>query len=269
MNTIGEKIAELRKNRKMTQEELAGIVGVSAQSVSKWENSQTMPDIMLLPTLASALDVTVNDLFSIVSCVDHYESIHPDKAPEYAYRELVKALQQGLCDRDSLPREEIVQTIARLGEGENGQSGLVGYDHGEMSGAVYANRNIALSFVKSKADALALLEDEKAAGILSVLADANARKALRYMLTNGNAMVTAAVTASKCGITESEAETALNRLASVSRMVQAQQVDTGEEKPLCVYQLAREYKVDMTVYPLLELARVLGEWHEGWLGLRW
>ena len=140
---------------------------------------------------------------------------------------------------------------------------------GEKIAELKKNRNIALSFVKSKADSLALLEDEKAAGILSVLADAYACKALRYMLTNGNAMVTAAVTASKCGITESEAETALSRLASVSRMVQAQQVDTGEEKRLCVYQLSREYKVDMTVYPLLELARVLGEWHEGWLGLRW
>ena len=269
MNTIGEKIAELRKSRKMTQEELAGIVGVSAQSVSKWENSQTMPDIMLLPTLASALDVTVNDLFSIVSCVDHYESIHPDKTPEYAYRELLKALQQGLCDRDSLSGDEIAQTIARLREGDNGQSGLVAYDHGETSGAVYANRNLALSFVSPRADALALLEDEKAAEILSVLADANARKALRYMLTNGNAMVTAAVTASKCGISESEAEDALNRLASVGRMVQIRQVDTGEETPLCVYQLVREYKVDMTVYPLFELARVLGEWHEGWVGLRW
>ena len=35
MTNIGEKIAELRKERKMTQEELAGVIGVSAQTVSK------------------------------------------------------------------------------------------------------------------------------------------------------------------------------------------------------------------------------------------
>ena len=107
MNTIGERIAELRKNRKMTQEELAGIVGVSAQSISKWENSQTMPDIMLLPTLASALDVTVNDLFSIVSGEDHFDSIPLDQTPESAYRALFTALMQGLSDPEVISREDI------------------------------------------------------------------------------------------------------------------------------------------------------------------
>lgn len=38
MNSMGERIARLRKDRKMTQEELAGIIGVTAQSISKWEN---------------------------------------------------------------------------------------------------------------------------------------------------------------------------------------------------------------------------------------
>ncbi len=44
MYTIGDKIAELRKNKKMSQDELASVVGVSARSVYRWENSQTMPD---------------------------------------------------------------------------------------------------------------------------------------------------------------------------------------------------------------------------------
>ena len=43
---IGEKIAELRKERKMTQEDLAGLIGVSSQTVSKWETGVTMPDIL-------------------------------------------------------------------------------------------------------------------------------------------------------------------------------------------------------------------------------
>jgi len=46
-NTIGERIAVLRKSKGFTQEELASAIGVSAQSVSKWETGTTMPDILL------------------------------------------------------------------------------------------------------------------------------------------------------------------------------------------------------------------------------
>ena len=63
MNIIGEKIAELRKQKAMTQEELAGIIGVSAQAISKWENSTTMPDIMLLPIIISTFEVSIDTLF--------------------------------------------------------------------------------------------------------------------------------------------------------------------------------------------------------------
>jgi transcriptional regulator with XRE-family HTH domain len=49
MNSIGERIAQLRKNSGFTQEILANTLGVSPQTVSKWETGTTMPDILLLP----------------------------------------------------------------------------------------------------------------------------------------------------------------------------------------------------------------------------
>ena len=61
--TIGKNIAELRKSSGMTQEQLAEILGVSSQTVSKWENDTTMPDIMLLPTIAGSFDITVDELY--------------------------------------------------------------------------------------------------------------------------------------------------------------------------------------------------------------
>lgn len=56
MKTLGERIADLRRERGITQENLAGIIGVSAQAISKWENNATMPDIMLLPIIEIHLE---------------------------------------------------------------------------------------------------------------------------------------------------------------------------------------------------------------------
>ena len=60
--TIGKRIALLRKEKGLTQEELASHMGVSPQAVSKWENDQTCPDISALPKLARLLGVTVDEL---------------------------------------------------------------------------------------------------------------------------------------------------------------------------------------------------------------
>ena len=52
MNKIVLRIAELRKKAKVTQQELAENIGVSFQTVSKWETGNSMPDITILPLLA-------------------------------------------------------------------------------------------------------------------------------------------------------------------------------------------------------------------------
>ena len=60
--TIGKRIALLRREKNLTQEELAQHMGVSPQAVSKWENDQTCPDISALPKLARLLGVSVDEL---------------------------------------------------------------------------------------------------------------------------------------------------------------------------------------------------------------
>lgn len=59
---LSERIAELRKERGLTQEQLGQLVGVSAQAVSKWEKGGA-PDVELLPALADRLGVTIDALF--------------------------------------------------------------------------------------------------------------------------------------------------------------------------------------------------------------
>lgn len=60
---IGNKIKELRKQRGITQEQLANSIGISFQAVSKWENNIALPDITLAPILASYFGITMDELF--------------------------------------------------------------------------------------------------------------------------------------------------------------------------------------------------------------
>lgn len=62
--TLGKRIAQYRKEKGLRQDDLAEMLGVSPQAVSKWENDQTCPDISLLPQLAGILGVTVDELLS-------------------------------------------------------------------------------------------------------------------------------------------------------------------------------------------------------------
>ena len=62
--TIGSRISQYRKAKSMTQEELAGKLGVSAQAVSKWENDASCPDISLLPQLCRILGITADELLT-------------------------------------------------------------------------------------------------------------------------------------------------------------------------------------------------------------
>lgn len=70
---IGETILQLRKEKNITQEQLAFMVGVSAGAVSKWENGNSMPDITLIAPLARALNTSLDVLFSFEQEVSETE----------------------------------------------------------------------------------------------------------------------------------------------------------------------------------------------------
>ena len=62
---IGNKIKALRLKSSTTQEALAEALGVSSQSVSKWENNVCAPDISLLPAISEFFGVTIDELFDL------------------------------------------------------------------------------------------------------------------------------------------------------------------------------------------------------------
>lgn len=60
---LGEKIRSLRKQKNISQEVLAQYLGVSFQAVSKWENGDNLPDVTIIPAIASFFDVSTDELF--------------------------------------------------------------------------------------------------------------------------------------------------------------------------------------------------------------
>ena len=61
---IGKFILKLRKEKKMTQQELALKIGVTDRAISKWENGVCLPDASIMHELCEILEITINDLFS-------------------------------------------------------------------------------------------------------------------------------------------------------------------------------------------------------------
>lgn len=69
----GRFIAECRKNKNLTQMQLAEKLGITDRAVSKWENGKSLPDSSIMLDLCGLLDITVNDLLSgEVVLVDNY-----------------------------------------------------------------------------------------------------------------------------------------------------------------------------------------------------
>lgn len=62
---LGENLKKFRLQRELTQEQLADVLGVSAQAVSRWENGTTYPDITLLPTIVSYFEITLDELMGM------------------------------------------------------------------------------------------------------------------------------------------------------------------------------------------------------------
>lgn len=63
MNTFSNNLKRLRGAKDWTQEQVAAMLGVSPQAVSRWECATTMPDVSLLPKIAETYCVTIDDLF--------------------------------------------------------------------------------------------------------------------------------------------------------------------------------------------------------------
>ncbi len=76
---IGKFISKCRKDKKLTQEQLAEIMNVTNKSISKWENGICLPEASIYEPLCKVLDITINELFAGQKIMDEdYKKIADD-----------------------------------------------------------------------------------------------------------------------------------------------------------------------------------------------
>lgn len=97
---IGTVVKNKRKEKGITQQQLADFIGVSKASVSKWESNQSYPDITLLPLIATYFDISLDDLFNYNTQLSNKQ-----------IRQIYQTLQ---TDIKTKPSDEILGTIQRF-----------------------------------------------------------------------------------------------------------------------------------------------------------
>ena len=105
---IGRFIAERRKEKSLTQMQLAEKLGISDRAVSKWENGRSMPDSSIMPELCRLLGITVNDLFNgEVVVMENY-----NENTERLLIEMAKEKEQ--ADKRLLTMEIVIGVVSTL-----------------------------------------------------------------------------------------------------------------------------------------------------------
>lgn len=181
-----KNIAYYRKLCGYTQEQLAEQLGVTAQSVSKWENELSNPDISILPDLAKALGVDINSLFE--ETPDAPKVVKLSELPDLCYDALLSLYAKAQFtfyhgDKKILTSEKLNKRIESLKTDFDFPLPKCAYviDEGEPEhSSVFLSD--ALSFVDRSyggSDSALLFDLDKAGELLSVLGDKNARKVLK------------------------------------------------------------------------------------------
>jgi len=120
---IGENIRRFRREKNLTQEEVAAHLGVSFQSVSKWERNEGYPDITLLPAIANYFGVTVDDLLGVneMAAQKRYEEINrtwEENRREGKHEENVALMKESLktFPNDSLLLVQLAASLHHMGD---------------------------------------------------------------------------------------------------------------------------------------------------------
>ena len=215
--SIGKNIAKYRKAKGLTQEELGAKLGVTNQAVSKWESEVSMPDVMLLPEIANALNITLDDLYGITKEPEKI-SCSADDFPAFCHQKLIELFYYNTKMRfthiGSSDKEQLEFQIKKLMQGcrigclSNTQGAIVTTEDFSFIDNTYKAAN-SENVIKSQADDYTLM----------YLTDKNFRKVFYYQYKTAferskenNTEFTFDEIMTGCNLTEDETAAALRLL---------------------------------------------------------
>ena len=215
--SIGKNIAKYRKAKGITQEELGAKLGVTNQAVSKWESEVSMPDVMLLPKIAKALNITLDDLYGIAKEPEKI-SCSADDFPAFCHQKLIELFYYNTKMRfthiGSSDKEQLEFQIKKLMQGcrigclSNTQGAIVTTEDFSFIDNTYKAVN-SENVIKSQADDYTLM----------YLTDKNFRKVFYYQYKTAferskenNTEFTFDEIMTGCNLTEDETAAALRLL---------------------------------------------------------
>lgn len=231
MNTIGETIATLRKRKRMTQEALANLIGVSPQSVSKWEGNVNMPDISLLPVLADVFQCKIDDLFGRGGTA---RKGNPDKVLDGCCDTVIEEI--GACMFGAASQwEEYNRAMTdyrrKLKEDDSRRSSVIC-----AHGIVYYREKLGAFILKRPQEGWQkLFEQESLDEVLALAGDKDFRKALAEICRNRLTSFTLRSLCSRCGIQDGAA---LEEKLEKSQLFRTKTVDVDDSQ-VVIYELVQ------------------------------
>ncbi len=256
--SIGKNIAKYRKAKGLTQEELGAKLGVTNQAVSKWESEVSMPDVMLLPEIANALNITLDDLYGIVKAPEKI-SCSADDFPAFCHQKLIELFYYYTKKRfthiGSSDKEQLEFQIKKLMQGcrigclSNTQGAIVTTKDFSFIDNTYKAVN-SENVIKSQADDYTLM----------YLTDKNFRKVFYYQYKTAfekskanNTEFTFDEIMTGCNLTEDETAAAL-RLLKDTRINEVY-TDTATKTKKYVFLISNA----LYAHAIYNLAKLLSE----------
>ncbi len=115
---FGAMVAALRKEKGMTQLELAEKMGVTDKAVSKWERDLSFPDVSSIPKLAGILEVSVDELMQGKAAVKEHEEGHKvSETVNLVLKSVALAMGVAVVVLSLLKAIETVEALSMLGAG--------------------------------------------------------------------------------------------------------------------------------------------------------
>jgi len=227
---IGTNIARLRRARGLTQEALAEVIGVSAQTISKWENSTTWPDVALLPVIADVFGVTIDALYGRE---DAQRSISPDAAVDRAI-DAVREIIVGTIYNPELDGqfEDQLAQYRKVMQSDPRQRSVIENDKDVL---YFREKLGALALRKPEEGWSSLFTREENLDILRLLADRDFRRAMQVIISRRMLSFTLPSLAKAAEIDDAER---LGVMLQISGLFARRELQI-DEAPLVYYELTQ------------------------------